>query len=148
LQDSRTKKDLSFTDDVPLAGAATDKGIRVIKYHPDEAGQYIILRYGDVFTMKMEAQHRAGNAAGALATANALRAARGAAPLTALTDATVLDERGREMYWEGVRRMDQIRFGTFHTATGVVNKDIARCLYPIPADAIASNPNLKQNAGY
>jgi starch-binding outer membrane protein, SusD/RagB family len=155
IVDSRSKKDLVFTPDVPLAGAATDKGIRVIKYHPATAGQYIIFRYGDVLTMKMEAQFRGGTggAAGALVTANALRTARsrtaGSLPaLTALTADAVADERAREMYWEGVRRMDQIRFGTFHTRPEVVNKDIARCLYPIPADAVSSNPNLKQNPGY
>jgi starch-binding outer membrane protein, SusD/RagB family len=150
LIDTRTNKRLSFTRDVPLAGAATDKGIRVIKYHPATAGQYIILRYGDVFTMKMEAQFRGGTggAAEALKTANALRTARGAAALTTLTSDEVLNERGREMYWEGVRRMDQIRFGTFHTHAAVVNKDVNRCLYPIPADAVSSNPNLKQNPGY
>ncbi len=150
LIDTRTNKRLSFTRDVPLAGAATDKGIRVIKYHPATAGQYIIFRYGDVYTMKMEAQFRGGTggAAGALVTANALRTVRGAAPLATLDANAVLDERGREMYWEGVRRMDQIRFGTFHTHAAVVNKDVNRCLYPIPADAVSSNPNLKQNPGY
>jgi starch-binding outer membrane protein, SusD/RagB family len=150
LIDTRTNKRLSFTRDVPLAGAATDKGIRVIKYHPATAGQYIIFRYGDVYTMKMEAQFRGGTggAAEALKTANALRKIRGAADLTALTADEVLNERGREMYWEGVRRMDQIRFGTFHTRPEVVNKDVARCLYPIPANALASNPNLQQNPGY
>ena len=150
LTDTRSNKPLQFTPDVPLAGAATDKGIRAIKYHPATAGQYIIFRYGDVFTMKMEAQFRGGTGgtAGALITANALRVARGAAPLAALDANAVLDERGREMYWEGVRRMDQIRFGVFHTHSAVVNKDVARCLYPIPADAVSSNANLKQNAGY
>jgi starch-binding outer membrane protein, SusD/RagB family len=154
LIDTRTNKRLSFTRDVPLAGAATDKGIRVIKYHPslgdNASGKYIIFRYGDVYTMKMEAQFRGGGggAAAGLVTANALRTVRGAAPLATLDANAVLDERGREMYWEGVRRIDQVRFGTFHTSTGVVNKDIARCLYPIPADAVSSNPNLKQNPGY
>jgi starch-binding outer membrane protein, SusD/RagB family len=161
LIDSRTSKRLSFTRDVPLAGAATDKGIRAIKYHPnlgdDAKGKYIIFRYGDVFTMKMEAQARGGVGTlaplTALASANALRAARGTtatslAPLTAFTVADVLDERGREMYWEGVRRMDQVRFGVFHTHAAVVNKAVERCLYPIPSDAVSSNPNLKQNPGY
>jgi starch-binding outer membrane protein, SusD/RagB family len=150
LVDARTNRDLQFTRDVPLSGAATDKGIRVIKYHPATAGQYIIFRYGDVYTMKMEAQYRGGTggAAEGLVTANALRAKRGATLLTKLDDAIVLDERGREMYWEGVRRLDMIRFGVYHTDKAVVNKDLARCLYPIPANALASNPLLKQNPGY
>ena len=155
LVDSRTKKPLSFTDDVPLAGAATDKGIRVIKYHPANAGKYILARYGDALMMKAEAQLRGGTggAAAALVTVNAVRAKRSnttpvLAPLTALDLAGMADERGREVYWEGGRRTDEIRFGTFLTGPGVVNKDPGTVLYPIPADAVTSNPNLKQNPGY
>ncbi|MBL7814384.1 MAG: RagB/SusD family nutrient uptake outer membrane protein [Saprospiraceae bacterium] len=150
LVDSRSKKPLVFSDDVPLAGAATEKGIRVIKYHPANAGKYILARYGDAVAMKAEAQLRGGTggAAGALVTINALRVKRGAAVLAALDLNAMADERGREVYWEGGRRSDEIRFGTFLTGAGVVNKNPGTVLYPIPADAVTSNPNLKQNAGY
>ena len=141
---------MSFTDDVPLAGAATDKGIRVIKYHPADAGKYILARYGDALMMKAEAQLRGGTggAAAALVTVNLIRAKRSAALLTSIDVAGMADERGREVYWEGGRRTDEVRFGTFLTGPGVVNKDPGTVLYPIPADAVTSNPNLKQNAGY
>lgn len=150
LIDSRSKKALSFTDDVPLAGAATDKGIRVIKYHPANAGKYILARYGDAVMMKAEAQLRGatGGAAAALVTVNALRAKRSATALTAIDIAGMANERSREVYWEGGSRTDEIRFGTFLTGPGVVNKDPGTVLYPIPADAVTSNPNLKQNPGY
>jgi starch-binding outer membrane protein, SusD/RagB family len=150
LVDSRSKKPLIFTDDVPLAGAATDKGIRVIKYHPANAGKYILARYGDAVMMKAEAQLRGGTggAAAALVTVNALRAKRSAPALASIDVAGMSDERGREVYWEGGRRTDEIRFGTFLTGAGVVNKNPGTVLYPIPADAVTSNPNLKQNPGY
>lgn len=148
MTDSRSNQSLQFTRDVPLAGAATAKGIRVIKYHPANAGQYILLRYADVVLMKAEAILR-GASGDALAEVNALRAARGADPLSALDEATMLDERGREMYWEGTRRTDQVRFGDFASKWSEKdNTEAFRVLFPIPQQALDSNPNLQQNAGY
>lgn len=149
--DVRTQLPLQFTEDVPLAGATTDKGIRVMKYHPSNYGdtKYIFYRYADVHLMKAEAQLRKGDNAAALTTVNELRAARGTSALSEIDEATMLDERARELYWEGVRRTDQIRFGTFtDTWSEKTNTESFRVLYPIPALALASNPNLEQNPGY
>jgi hypothetical protein len=148
--DNRTQLPLSFTPDVPLSGAATNKGIRVIKYHPGAQGNYIFFRYADAYLMKAEAIQRGGTGGiSALDMVNNLRAVRGATALGAVTLDVLLDERGRELYWEGVRRTDQIRFGTFtgtwHEKTST---ETFRVLYPIPQQAIDSNPNLKQNKGY
>ncbi len=149
ITDTRSQQPLKFTRDIVLAGAATEKGIRVIKYHPADAGQYILLRYADVVLMKAEAQLRSGKAADGLATVNALRLKRSAKALGALDEKAMLDERGRELYWEGVRRTDQIRFGTFDdTWTEKTVTDAYRVLFPIPQQALDSNPNLKQNDGY
>jgi starch-binding outer membrane protein, SusD/RagB family len=148
LVDDRTKKPLLFTDDVPLAGAATDKGIRVIKYHPDDAGKYILERYGEALVIKAEAQLRSGDAAGALATVNALRAKRGATALAALTTDVMFDEIGRETYWEGQKRTVEVRYEKYLNGAGVAKKEVGTVLFPIPADAVTSNPNLKQNPGY
>lgn len=146
---SRTGLPLAFTPDVPLAGANTAQGIRVMKYHAGEYDKYIFFRMGDVMTMKAEAQLRSGDAGGALATVNALRQIRGAAALGALDLNSMLDERGRELYWEGVRRTDQIRFGTWtNTWSYKTNTDPSRVLFPIPQQALDSNPNLRQNDGY
>jgi hypothetical protein len=69
--------------------------------------------------------------------------------LANVTEASLLDERGRELYWEGVRRTDQIRFGTFTTPWHEKSStESHRVLFPIPQQAIDSNPNLKQNKGY
>lgn len=147
--DSRTQKPLVFTPDVPLSGASTEKGIRVIKYHPKDKGQYVFLRYADVLLMNAEARMRSGDNAGALDLVNQLRAKRGASNLETISEASMLDERGRELYWEGIRRTDQIRFGTFSaTWSEKTNVEPFRVLFPIPQQAIDSNPNLSQNTGY
>jgi hypothetical protein len=147
------------------------KGIRVVKYVPDysnnganysgPAGNWLILfRYPDVVLMVAEAKMRAASAdnAGALAMVNTLRSARGAAPLTSMTlvnssnisdPATLLAERGRELYWEVMRRTDLIRFGVFTKAWYLKPaSDPKYLVFPIPTSALAANPNLKQNNGY
>ena len=75
-----------------------------------------------------------------------------------LTLQAVLDERGRELYWEGHRRTDLIRYGLLTTGTylwpwkGGVGSgtavDAKYNLFPIPATNRTSNPNLSQNTGY
>jgi starch-binding outer membrane protein, SusD/RagB family len=62
----------------------------------------------------------------------------------------VLDERGRELYWEGHRRIDLIRFGKFNDSWDEKGEvaDPNRVLFCIPQLAIDTNPNLVQNSGY
>lgn len=70
----------------------------------------------------------------------------------------LLDERGRELYWEGIRRTDLVRFdlltsgsytwdfkGGINTGVGV-NKRYN--VYPIPVTDLTVNGNLQQNEGY
>ena len=70
----------------------------------------------------------------------------------------VLNERQRELYWEGHRRTDLVRFNHFTSAaylwpwkagvaagTGVNNK---YNIFPIPATEIIANNKLTQNPGY
>jgi hypothetical protein len=154
ITDTRTGLPLQFSADVPLSGAATNKGIRVMKYHPAFYDKYVLIRFAEVYLNMVEAKVRGGTDASSSTTAlqdiNALRAIRGAAPLTAVTIADVLDERGRELYWEGLRRIDLIRFQKFNDQWSEKgeNKDSFRVLYTIPQLAVDTNPNLKQNPGY
>lgn len=70
----------------------------------------------------------------------------------------ILDERGRELYWEGFRRSDLIRYGRFTGDTYLwpwkggakAGKGVEayRALYPLPSTDIIANPNLVQNTGY
>ncbi len=100
--------------------------------------------------MKAEALLRKGDNAGALAQVNTLRAKRGATALVSIDLNGILDERGRELYWEGLRRIDLIRYEKFNDdwAEKGTNKDAFRVLYCIPQQALDSNPNLHQNPGY
>ncbi len=146
-------------------------GIRVVKYGPDftngsanyqgNAGNdEVIFRYADVVLMVAEAKMRASapDNAGALSLVNALRFARKAAPLTSMTlvntanlydGKTLLAERGRELYWEKVRRTDLIRFGMFLKIWQYKPVDDPKYLvFPVPAQALGANPNLIQNPGY
>jgi hypothetical protein len=153
---------LAFTREVALRETGNNleiTGIRVIKYVPDFAqgidgnaeNEYVIFRLADVLLMKAEAQLRLGQTAAALATVNTLRAKRGASTLTTLTLQTLLDERGREMYWEGWRRNDLVRFGKFLDGVGPTRPNKSgneRLIFPIPNQQLAVNPNLTQNPGY
>ncbi len=75
-----------------------------------------------------------------------------------LTLQTILDERGRELYWECHRRTDLIRYGFLTTGTylwpwkgGVPSGtavDSKYNIFPIPSANRTSNPNLEQNPGY
>jgi hypothetical protein len=70
----------------------------------------------------------------------------------------ILNERGRELYWEGHRRTDLVRYGLLTTSTylwpwkgGVASGtavDSKYNIFPIPADNLTSNPKLTQNPGY
>jgi len=154
ITDTRTGLPLKFTSDVPLSGAGTNKGIRVMKYHPAFYDKYVLIRFAEVYLNMVEAKVRGGSDPGSPTTAlediNALRTIRGAEPLSSVSLDDVLDERGRELYWEGLRRIDLVRFQKFNAgwAEKGDNKDAYRVLYVIPQIAVDTNPNLKQNPGY
>jgi hypothetical protein len=155
---------LVFTPVVSLNYSTEAQGIRVIKYLPKPApdgsvnddfatNTYVIFRYSDVLLEKAEAIMRGGtdpSGQTALAIVNNLRTTRGASTLSSVDATALLAERGRELYWEGWRRNDQIRFETFNNPVDQrpTKTDKSKTIYPIPQRAVDSNPNLKQNAGY
>jgi hypothetical protein len=125
-----------------------------------------MFRLADVYLMYAEAVLR-GGAGGDLTTAltlvNDLRIraygdATGNITADQLTLPFILDERGRELYWECVRRTDLVRFGQFTNGTyvwpwkgGVKNGTTTAPTYnifPIPSADVSANPNLIQNPGY
>ncbi len=153
LQD-RARQPLNFTKQFPgLNGNTESNGIRVIKYHPVNGGftaHEIVFRWADAYLMRAEARLRQG--ADVTAEVNALRGLRQASPLGSVSEQDMIDERGRELYEEFWRRNDLIRFGQFTRAwefkdEAAVGADF-RNLFPIPVDALLSNPNLVQNEGY
>lgn len=125
-----------------------------------------MFRLADVYLMYAEAVLR-GGAGGDLGTAlnyiNEIRERAygdnsGDINQSQLTLDFILDERGRELYWECTRRTDLIRYGKFTGGDyiwpwkGGVKEGTATDgkynLYPIPSSDITANPNLVQNPGY
>jgi hypothetical protein len=159
----------------PLATFKTE-GWEVLKYRnvtstgtvnsdawPDT--DFPMFRLADVYLMYAEAVLRGGTG-GDTGTAvkyiNDLRArgyvgTQGKIDQSEMTLSFILDERARELYWEGVRRTDLIRYGLFTdgynwdfkggVATGT-NVDKHFIIYPIPATDLTVNGNLVQNPGY
>jgi hypothetical protein len=156
LQD-RQGNPLVFTKELPgLIGNNENTGIRLLKYSPANGAftlGVVMARFADAHLMRAEAMMRSGGG-NALAEVNELRAMRdNTPPLATLNEAVMLDERGRELYTEGWRRNDMIRFGAFRgswqfkdATEGSADGHTDR--FPIPSSAILSNPNLVQNPGY
>ena len=143
-------------------------GIRPIKYAPDylnynfwntAGNNFVYLRLADVLLMKAEAILRGGTPTNAgpygnsaLAIVNFIRTdpSRGATAMSTINHDSLLDERGRELWWENWRRQDLIRFKKFLRPFQEKDyqSDPKYLLFPIPNDQIALNPNLQQNPGY
>ncbi len=121
---------------------------------------FFMFRLADVKLMYAEALLRGasgGTSGTALEQVNQVRFRSGAAPLGSVTLDDILAERGRELFWEGHRRTDLIRFGKYTTGYNwpfkggaKAGKDIEafRTLFPIPNTERVLNPGLPQNLGY
>jgi hypothetical protein len=131
-------------------------GIRPQKYIPDVSNMdkpendYVLFRYADALLMKAEAIVRGGSSTTTLASiASALSSRQGITTSINLTTlAGINNARATELWEEGWRRNDMIRFGTYTTARATMtNTDAYRVLLPIPTTALL-NPNIHQNPGY
>ena len=115
---------------------------------------FAVFRYADILMTKAEATARKNanwNDASVLAVVNQIRTQHGGVtPFATLTAAQFLAERGREMFAEGWRRQDMIRFGVYNGAFQwhAADADAHVNIFPIPDAQINANKNLKQNPGY
>ncbi|MBE0654333.1 MAG: RagB/SusD family nutrient uptake outer membrane protein, partial [Bacteroidales bacterium] len=158
---------LTFTNTISnILGANEAEGARFFKYEypvglswlQSMDNDWAVYRYADVLLIKAEAiiRNNGGNATQqAVDLVNQVRErAFGDAShnytIETLTLLELYDERGRELAWEGHRRQDQIRFGTFGDAWFEKEAwtDNHKELFPIPASPLLANPNLQQNEGY
>jgi hypothetical protein len=161
MLNDRNGNPLSFTAIIGNIRQASEvEGVRVIKWAPDDNSpspfqadnDVALLRYADVVLVKAEALWRMGNSREALVTLNNLRTQRGATPYASISaeGQEILRERGLELYWEGHRRTDLIRFDHFTKGTWFakqVSPDYFS-IFPIPTKALAANSILTQNTGY
>lgn len=132
------------------AGARISKFQFEIGGRPDMNNDFPIFRYADVLLMKAEALWRQNpSSAEALALVNQVRSRAGVAPFASLNAQNLLAERGREMFAEGMRRSDLIRFGVFTNAWWAKPvQPECKELFPIPRNQRDANPNLVQNPCY
>jgi hypothetical protein len=159
--------------------ATFSQGIPVVKFtnitsagvqaEPTAGGTFVstdfpLFRLAEQYLIYAEATLRGGaggNAATALNYMNLLRQraygnTSGNFASIALSD--ILNERGRELYWECFRRTDLIRYGQFTSGSylwpwkgGVASGtgvDGHYNIYPIPVTDLQANSNLTQNTGY
>lgn len=130
-------------------------------YTDEDEGQleadYTEMRLPEIIYSLAECKFRQGDKKAAADLLNSVRKRNyPAADFVALTEATLteqelLDEWGREYFAEGRRRMDLIRFGKFNTGKWWdknPDADNHTAIFPIPYNALNSNPDLKQNPGY
>lgn len=134
-------------------------GARMKKYEVDRTAysdgrmpdnDIVLYRYADVMLMKAEAKVRNGESG--YEELNAVRNRVGMPSLIATLD-NILNERLLELVWEGWRRQDMIRFGTYNKQYDIhipseADKKGYTTVFPIPGKARELNPNLEQNPGY
>lgn len=105
------------------------------------SNDFPLFRITDFYLMKAEVEIRLGRSGDEWI--NPIRQRAGVSTWSGATLDDLLDERGRELYMEGHRRQDQIRFGTWGNAWW--EKDASgpeREVFPIPKWATDANPNL------
>ncbi|SNR53383.1 SusD family protein [Lutibacter agarilyticus] len=120
-----------------------------------------LFRLADVYLMYAEATLRGGGGSEseAIGYINELRdRADNFGKVTSIDLDFILDERARELYWEGHRRTDLVRYGRFSNGDyvwpwkGGVKEGTATSahldIFPIPSTDLNANPNLTQNTGY
>lgn len=160
--------DHTFQVDFTNEGSLHNTGHRFSKYQfsrtapnccSNSSVDIVLLRLGEIYLMRAEAKLRKGDNAGALTDINILRTSRNARPaqtpaaLASIDLEILFRESGFELYWEGLRRTNQIRFGKYEDSwTEKTDSDVNKRLFPIPQRAIDGASNiagfLVQNPGY
>jgi hypothetical protein len=118
----------------------------------------IVYRLADIFLMKAEAYAGLNNTTDAITYLNKVRSRAGTGNYGGATDKlsverAILDERGRELYFENKRWYDLVRFhkgGTIDVYTYVPNLvgKTTPLFWPLAQAILAKNTNLKQTTGY
>lgn len=145
-----------------------NSGARFNKYRPEQqtdpnyfGNDFVVYRLTEIYFNKAEALIRKNGGTATQAAVDLINDCKKRAftvadwPAEAYTIASLtldelLAERGREFIFEGKRRSDMIRFGTFTTATWWDHQpsNPTKVLFPIPLKQLAINPSLEQNDGY
>jgi len=123
---------------------------------------FFLLRVAEAYLNAAEAALHLNDAGKAKTYMDAIRTRAHAATRSSYTLDDVLDERAREMYFEGIRRPDLIRYNYFGGVgvtygwegkggnAGYTGAPFEKYLnvYPIPSSEVMANSNLTQIDGY
>jgi hypothetical protein len=125
-------------------------GARIGKYEikmgakENLSNDFPLFRLTDFYLMKAEVLIRSGGNGDEWI--NPIRERAGVATFSGATLDDLLAERGRELYCEGHRRQDLIRFGKYENAWWEKQAHgPERRVFPIPKWATDANPNLLLN---
>lgn len=147
---------LNYTENiVDFTNAKQNEGVRLGKYEMKAGEQWerdhdwVLIRYSEILMMQAECYVRLGSP-GLAAPFLQQVTSRAGTEMPATIDLDFIDkELLREFVFEGRRRTDNIRFGTFFQpwwekgATPNYRK-----VFPIPTTVLATNPNLTPTPGY
>lgn len=171
--------ELTTNIEIAIPGTYTNNGIPVVKYYNVNKNgslpasniaytDFPLFRLGEIYLNYAEAVLRGGTGGDkttALKYVNDLRTRAysgliddASIAASELTLDFILDERGREFFFEAQRRTDLVRFGKYSgssylwpwkggSAAGKAISEIYN-IFPIPADDMGANTNLVQNPGY
>ncbi|MDX1641595.1 MAG: RagB/SusD family nutrient uptake outer membrane protein [Balneolaceae bacterium] len=143
--------------------ALRQAGARIVKYEPEVGisgtnmkNDFVVMRYAHILLDKAEALWRMDPGSNeALMLINEIRQRAGVDPFESLDADKLLAERGRETFYDIIRRQDQIRFAGDESETDFNDpwtfkeeSSITRNVFPIPRDQLNTNSNLVQNPGY
>lgn len=147
---------LIYTEDiVNFEDAKQNEGVRLGKYEM-KAGEtwerdhdFVLIRYAEILMMQAECYVRLGSPGLAEPFIQQITS-RAGTQMPATIDLAFIDkELLREFTFEGRRRTDNIRFGTFFQPWWEKGSTPTyRAIYPIPTSILATNSNLQQNPGY
>ncbi len=117
-----------------------------------------MIRLGEIYLIYAEACMNLGQANTAMPKLRELSERAGVQAPTSITADYLLEERARELMWEGHRRTDLIRYGKFTSSSFLWTYkggsfsgqgfDDHMKIFAIPASELAANPELHQNPGY
>lgn len=147
---------LTYTEEInDFTNALQNEGVRLGKYEMkasetwERDHDWVLIRYAEILMMQAECYVRLGSPDLATPLIEQITSRAGVGMPDAI-DLNYIDrELLREFAFEGRRRTDNIRFGTFFQPNwNQPATPATHAIFPIPTIARQANANLSQNPGY
>lgn len=122
-----------------------------LKKYPTYSDDVIVMRYEEILLNAAEAAFNLGQTSKASEYVNFIRVKRGVDPFTVITIEDLLEERRRELMFEGLRFDDLMRLKQDVPANPVLTEEVlygsSKLAFPIPLNEINAS-GMQQNIGY